>query len=197
MNYTKIKLLNKLYFSYRDISRAFGISAGSGRVAASRLVKSGEIIRVKRDFYILSQRWSSFSLEDRFILANLLQVPSYISLMTALSYYEITTQLQRDFIESVGYYRTKLVEVKESSFNYSKINRKLYFGFAKIKGFFIATPEKAFLDAIYLKSLKKYNFDLTSVDPGKLNMKRIKLISGKYPLLTRKLLLKYGYLKKT
>jgi len=197
MNYTKIKLLSKLYFSYRDISRAFGISAGSGRVAATRLVKSGELTRVKRDFYILSQRWESSSLEDRFILANLLQVPSYISLMTALSYYEITTQVQRDFIESVGYYRTKLVEVKESSFNYSKINRKLYFGFAKIKGFFIASPEKAFLDAFYLKSLKKYNFDLTSVDADKLDMKRIKLMSGKYPLLTRKLLLKYGYLKKT
>ncbi len=196
MNYTKIKLLNKLYFSYRDISRVFGISLGSGRVAATRLVKSGDITRVKRDFYILSQRWGSSSLEDRFILANLLQVPSYISLMTALSYYEVTTQVQPDFLESVGYYRTKLVEVKESSFNYSKINRKLYFGFAKIKGFFIASPEKAFLDAIYLKSLKKYNFDLTSIDFGKLDMNRIKLMSGKYPLLTRKLLLKYGYLKK-
>jgi len=197
MNYTKIKLLNKLYFSYRDISRVFGISAASGRVAATRLVKSGELTRVKRDFYILSQRWDSFSLEERFILANLLQVPSYISLMTALSYYEITTQVQRDFIESVGYYRTKLVEVKGSSFNFSKINRKLYFGFTKIKGFFIATPEKAFLDAIYLKSLRKYNFDLTSIDSDKLDLKRIKLISAKYPLLTRKLLLKYGYLKKT
>jgi len=196
MNYSKIKLLNKFYFSYRDISRAFGISPGSSRVAASRLVKSGDITRVKRDFYVLSQRWSSSSLEERFILANLLQVPSYISLMTALSYYEVTTQLQRDFIESVGYYRTKLVEVKESSFNYSKIKRKLYFGFAKIKGFFIASPEKAFLDAVYLKSLKKYNLDFTSIDSSKLDMKQIKRMSGKYPLLTRKLLLKYGYLKK-
>ncbi len=197
MNYRKIRRLNKLYFSYRDIARAFGISLGSSRVAATRLVKSGDITRVKRNFYVLSQRWNSSSLEDRFILANLLQVPSYISLMTALSYYEVTTQVQPDFIESVGYYRTKLVEVKESSFNYSKINRKLYFGFAKIKGFFIASPEKAFLDAIYLKSLKKYNFDLTSIDFGKLDMNRIKLMAGKYPILTRRLLLKYGYLKKT
>jgi len=196
MNYTKIKLLNKFYFSYRDISRAFGISPGSSRVAASRLVKSGDITRVKRDFYVLSQRWNSSSLEERFILANLLQVPSYISLMTALSYYEVTTQLQRDFIESVGYYRTKLVEVKECSFNYSKIKRKLYFGFAKIKGVFIASPEKAFLDAVYLKSLKKYNFDFTSIDFGKLDMKQVKRMSGRYPLLTRKLLLKYEYLKK-
>jgi len=196
MNYRKIKGLNKLYFGYRDIARVFGISLGSSRVAATRLVKSGDITRVKRNFYVLSQKWNSSSLEDRFILANLLQVPSYISLMTALSYYEVTTQVQPDFIESVGYYRTKFVEVKGSSFNYSKINRKLYFGFAKVKGFFIASPEKAFLDAFYLKSLKKYNFDLTSIDPGKLNIGRIRLMAGKYPILTRKLLLKYGYLKK-
>ncbi len=197
MNYRKIGRLNKLYFSYRDIARAFRISPGSSRVAATRLVKSGDITRVKRNFYVLSQRWNSSSLEDRLILANLLQVPSYISLMTALSYYEITTQVQPDFIESVGYYRTKLVEVKGRSFNYSKINRRLYFGFAKVKGFFMATPEKAFLDAFYLKSLKKYNFDLTSIDSGKLNMDRFRLMAGKYPILTRKLLLKYGYLKKT
>lgn len=196
MNYRKIGRLNKLYFNCRDIARAFGISPGSGRVAATRLVKSGDITRVKRNFYVLSQKWNSSSLEDRFILANLLQVPSYISLMTALSYYEVTTQVQPDFIESVGYYRTKFVEVKGSSFNYSKINRKLYFGFAKVKGFFIAVPEKAFLDALYLKSLKKYNFDLTSIDPGKLDMRRIRLMAGKYPILARKLLLKYGYLKK-
>ena len=196
MNYTKISKLNKLYFSYRDISRAFGISLGSSRVAATRLAKSGDLTRIKRDFYVLSQKWSSSSLEERFILANLIQVPSYISLMTALSYYEVTTQVQRDFIESVGYCRTKLVEVKESSFNYSKINRKLYFGFAKLNGFFIASPEKAFLDAFYLKSLKKYNFDLTSIDFDKLNMKLIASMASKYPVLTRKLLLKYGYIKK-
>ncbi|MBU2034341.1 MAG: type IV toxin-antitoxin system AbiEi family antitoxin domain-containing protein [Candidatus Omnitrophica bacterium] len=196
MNYTKIRQLNKLYFNYRDISRAFRISLGSSRVAATRLVKSGDLTRIKRNFYVLSQKWNSSSLEERFILANLIQVPSYISLMTALSYYEATTQVQRDFIESVVYYRTKLVEVMDSSFNYSKINRKLYFGFVKLKGFFIATAEKAFLDAFYLKSLRKYNFDITSVDFNKLNMKLIVSMAGKYPLLTRKLLLKYGYLKK-
>jgi len=150
MNYTRISRLNKPYFGYRDISRAFGISAASARVTAARLVKSGEIIRIKRDLYLLTQKWDVLSLEEKFPLANLAQSPSYISLMTALSYYEITTQLQRDFIESVGYYRTKLIEAAGTSFNYSKISRRLYFGFIRLKGFFIATPEKAFLDAVYL-----------------------------------------------
>lgn len=196
MNYTKIKQLNKFYFNYRDISRAFGISLGSSRVAATRLVRSGDIIRVKRNFYVLSQRWNSSSLEDRFILANLLQVPSYISLITALSYYEVTTQLQRDFIESIACYRTKLIEVNKSSFNYSKINKNLYFGFTKVRGFFIATAEKAFLDAFYLMSLKKYNFDLSAINFSKLDREPLLAMARKYPVLARRLLVKYGYIKK-
>lgn len=196
MNYTKIKKLNKRYFNYRDIARILGISPESSRVAATRLVKSGVIIRIKRNIYVLSESWTSSSLEDRFVLANLLQVPSYISLMTALSYYEVTTQIQRDFIESVGYYRTKFVEINKSGFNYSKIKKDLYFGFSKNEGFFIAGPEKAFLDAFYLMSLRKYNFDLTSIDFSKLNMARMRAMSKKYPGLTQRLLAKYGYFKK-
>ncbi len=192
MKFSKINRLDKPYFSCQDISRAFGISSGSARVAAARMVKAGEIIRLKRNHYILSQRWNSASLEDRFALANLLQVPSYISLLTALSYYEVTTQVQPGFIESVGLHRTKLIDVQGNAFNYSKINKKLYFGFVRLKGFFIADPEKAFLDAIYLKSLKKYNFDLTSLDLGKLDLDKIKRLSAQYPPLTRGLLKKYG-----
>ncbi|MDD5665663.1 MAG: hypothetical protein PHI09_05735 [Candidatus Omnitrophica bacterium] len=196
MNYLKISKLDKPYFNYRDISRAFGISLDSARVAASRLVKGGELTRIKRDLYVLSQKLGYYSLEEKFILANLLQAPSYISFMTALSYYEITTQLQRNFIESAGYFRTKAIESAGNTFNYNKIKKDLYFGFVKTKGFFIATPEKAFLDVFYLKSLKRYNFDLTSIDINKLNKKNIIKIAKAYPLLTRKLLLKYGYLTK-
>lgn len=196
MNYLKIKKTGRLYFGCGDIAKLLGVTLESGRVAAARLAKSGVLIRVKRNTYLLSERWDSLSIEENFMLANLLQVPSYISLMTALSYYEVTTQLQRGFFESIGCYRTKLVEINNRVFNYNKINKNLYFGFIKTKGFFIASPEKAFLDACYLKSLGKYNFDLTSINSGKLNSVILKEMSRKYPGATRKLLVKYGYIKK-
>ena len=53
-----------------------------------------------------------FDREQKFIIANIYQVPSYISLMTALDYYEITTQMQRDFIESVILKRTVTKEIE-------------------------------------------------------------------------------------
>ncbi len=43
-----------------------------------------------------------------------------------------------------------MVNIKGSIFNYSRIRPNLYFGFVKKDGFFIAGPEKAFLDALYL-----------------------------------------------
>ena len=130
-----------------------------------------------------------------FLLANLGQVPSYISLTTALEYHEVTTQVLRNFVESVGTKRTKEINVNGSVFRYTKIASGLYFGLKKEKGFFITTPEKALLDAFYLMSYGRYSLDISALDTTKLDTEEIKRLSIKFPLKTRKLLKKYGYLK--
>jgi predicted transcriptional regulator of viral defense system len=187
--------IRKLYFGYEDIARVRGISHGSARVTASRYVKQGVLLRLKRNLYVLPQVWSSASQEDRFKLANLGQTPSYISLTTALDYYEITTQMQRDFIESMAVKRTRDIEFNGSVFRYSKINETLYFGFRKEKDFFIATPEKALLDAFYLMSYGRYSLDLSALDADKLDRVAIRSLSSEFPLKTERLLRKYGYLQ--
>jgi hypothetical protein len=186
MKFVELNRINKLYFGYEEISRALGITLQSAMVSANRYVNQGLLVKIKRN-----------NREDKFTLANLVQVPSYISLMTALDYYEITTQLQRDFIESVAVKRTKEREVKNTIFNYTKISTNLYFGFKKEKGFFIATPEKAFLDALYLMSLGRYSFDIDSLDFSKLNGNEIRKSGKRFPAKTRKLLDKNGYFRKT
>jgi len=188
MKYPKLKKIKKLYFGNEDISRILGITPESAWVSAARYVKQGFLVRIKRNLYVLRERWDTLENEEKFMLANLAQVPSYISLMTAMAYYGITTQIQRDFVESIALKWTKEIKIGDSVFNYSKINKKLYFGFVKTKGFFIATPEKAFLDALYLGSLKRYSFDLSSVDFDKMNASKLKKIAGKFPVKTRGLL---------
>jgi predicted transcriptional regulator of viral defense system len=197
MKFVELNRINKLYFGYEEISRALGITLQSAMVSANRYVNQGLLVKIKRNIYVLSEKWKVLDREDKFTLANLVQVPSYISLMTALDYYEITTQLQRDFIESVAVKRTKEREVKNTIFNYTKISTNLYFGFKKEKGFFIATPEKAFLDALYLMSLGRYSFDIDSLDFSKLNGNEIRKSGKRFPAKTRKLLDKNGYFRKT
>ena len=118
-----------------------------------------------------------------------------MSLTTALEYYEITTQVQQDFFESIAVRRTKEFQVNGSVFQYSKINEKLYFGFKKENGFFIAIPEKALLDAVYLMSYGRYALDLSALDPDKVDRQKIKRLSEEFPLKTRIMLKKYGYLQ--
>jgi hypothetical protein len=173
MKYFQLRDIKKLYFGYEDIARILGISQNSAKITAHRYVKQGMLIRVKRNIYILKERWTSFDREQKFIIANIFQVPSYISLMTALDYYEITTQIQRDFIESVVIKRTIRKEIDHTVLNYTKINADVYWGFLKHQEFFVAEPEKAFLDGVYLMSFGRYELDMPSIDFNKLDLEKI------------------------
>ena len=194
MKVIELKKIKKFYFGYEDISRAFGISPASAKITASRYTKQGILLRMKNNMYILREEWNGAGREDKMLLANLGQVPSYISLMTALDYYEITTQMQRDFFESVAVKRSKEIHMNSSVFRYVKLAANLYNGFKKEKDFFIATPEKAFLDAFYLMSYGRYSFDFSSLDTNKLNRTEIERLSRQFPLKTKKMLKRNGYL---
>lgn len=194
MKFIELKKINKFCFGYEDISRALGISAASAKVTASRYTKQEILLRMKRNMYVFRDAWNAAGRNDKFRLANLGQVPSYISLMTALDYYEITTQMQRDFFESVAVKRSKEINIDGSVFRYVKLAKNLYSDFKKEKGFFIASPEKALLDALYLMSYGRYRLDLSSLDAAKFDRREIKRLSRKFPLKTKNMLKKYGYL---
>lgn len=72
---------------------------------------------------------------------------------------------------------------------------KLYFGFKKEKEFFIATPEKALADAFYLMSYGRYALDVSALDSEKLNRDKILRLGMEFPLKTKNMLKKHGYLK--
>jgi predicted transcriptional regulator of viral defense system len=174
MRISELKKIKKLYFSCDDIAAALGISSASAVVTASRYLKQGYIVRFKRNIYILEDVWRSFRDGEKFVLANIGQTPSYVSLMTAIAYYGLTTQVRRGIIESVSIRKTGSLEVKDMVFTYSRIKEPLYGGFKKEDGFFIATPEKAIADAVYLKSLGRYDLDLGSIEWSRVDMKELR-----------------------
>ncbi len=181
MKYNDLKKIKNLYFAYQDVAKILSIAEDSARVLCTRYVKQKYFIRLKRNFYILKERWDSITSNQRMELANILQVPSYISLMTALSFYEYTTQVQQKFIESISLYRTFTKDIEGTIFNYSKIKKDLYFGFSKKNNIFIASPEKAFIDSIYLNYLGKYNLDINSLNLEKIDRKSCENILKTYP----------------
>jgi predicted transcriptional regulator of viral defense system len=197
MKLNELRRIQKVYFGYEELARALGISLDSARVAASRYVKQGLLIRIKRNLYMLREVWQASGKEEKFLIANMGQVPSYISLTTALDYYDITTQIQRNIYESISVHRTKEIWINDNLFNYTKISSKLYFGFIKTNGFFIAIPEKALLDAFYLTSMGRYAIDISAIDISKFNIQKLKKLSDDFPQKTKTYLRANGYLPTT
>jgi predicted transcriptional regulator of viral defense system len=160
------------------------------RVLCTRYIRNGFFIRLKKNFYVLTERWENFSKEDFLKISNFLQVPSYISFLTALSLYEVTTQVQRDYFESVSLKRSVRFNIEGVTFSFYKLKKKYYFDFIKKDDIFIATKEKAFIDSVYLYSFGKYKIDFSSLDLDKLDKNKIKKILKLYPQKTKNIVRK-------
>ena len=63
----------------------------------------------------------------------------------------------------------------------AKLKNDFYFGFSKKNNIFIASPEKAFIDSLYLSYLGKYNLDLSSLNLEKIDRKSCENILKRYP----------------
>lgn len=186
MDYNELqKLSGRLYFTAGDVAELLNLKTSSARVLCTRYAKKGIFLRLKRNFYVLDQSWKGYSREDKLKIANFLQVPSYISFMTALSLYEVTTQVQRDFFESASLKRSVRFDQKDTVFTYYKLKRQYYFDFIKREDIFIATREKAFVDAVYLCSFGRYAVDFDSLDMAKLDRDRIRTITTVFPAKTK------------
>jgi len=140
-NIEKLQELSKnAYFTLDDVAQTFGLQQDSARVFCSRYVKKGLLVRLKNNLYTTSWKWENLTRDDFFIIANIMQVPSYISLMSALAYYEVTTQAQQSYQESIGQKRSIVYNVRQAVFSYVKMQRPYYNGFVKTDGFL--SPQK-------------------------------------------------------
>ena len=179
-------LKEKPYFTTGDVALAAGITEASAHVLCSRYATRGIFVKLKKNFYVLEQNWERYALQDFFRLANFIQVPSYISCMSALSFYGVTTQVQQGWIESIALKRSVRFEARGNVFSYYKIKKEYYSGFEKKEHFFIAFKEKAFIDTAYLSSFGKYPMDVSSIDTECLDKTLIKRMIEPYPPRTQK-----------
>jgi len=116
----------------------------------SQLVRSGQLIKVRRGLYLDSQD-TSYSMKT---LANLICFPSYLSFEYALCYYQMIPE-QVEIYTSASFNKTKnkTFHTPIGTFVYYYLNPSVYpFGITRLeeKGqpFLIATKEKAILDTL-------------------------------------------------
>lgn len=129
----------------------------------ARLVKKGELIRLKNGFFLIAEKVANSPLPFEQI-ANLLYGPSYLSLEWALSYYGMIPEGVY-VVTSVSAGKAKTFKTPVGTFEYVSLSHNRYsIGIDQLENsagrFLIATPEKALADLVHLKSKNLSSDDL-------------------------------------
>lgn len=153
----KLKSLNMLVFTPREFQDIFAVSKNTASVFLSNNINSNLFVKLRNSFYILKDTRPSLSL-----IANRLYRPSYISLESALSFYEIIPETVYG-ITSVSTKATREFASEIGIFSYQKIKKEAFIGYQlkNVHGenIFIADAEKALADYLYFVDLKKVSLN--------------------------------------
>jgi len=123
------------------------------RLQMSRWVAAGKLIQLRRGLYALAPAWRKVE-PHPFVVANALQRGSYVSLQSALAFHGVIPEHVAR-VTSVGPSRSETVRNALGSFQLNHLNSRLSFGYTRIEVAarqlaFVARPEKALLDLVYL-----------------------------------------------
>jgi predicted transcriptional regulator of viral defense system len=124
------------------------------RVQMSRWVKAGHLIPLKRGIYLFAPHFQKV-VPSPYLVASVLTSPSYVSLEKALEFHGLIPEAVFT-MTSVTTKRPGLFETPLGKFEYSHVRSCLFWGYSSVtfngQMGFMAHPEKALLDLIYLRS---------------------------------------------
>ena len=123
-----------------------------------RWQEQGLIVKLKRGIYLLNENDRKIQ-PSRSFIANQLYMPSYVSLEYALNFYGLIPEKVAD-VTSVTTKKTTRFSAQKGTFIYQHVKPGAFRGFKTFKDeagltFFMALPEKAIVDFIYL-NLEKF-----------------------------------------
>jgi len=147
-----------------QLGKQLGLADSTVDTYISRFLKYKEILQLKKGLYTSSDFFSKnkTDISYSFYLANIIRTPSYVSLWSALQFYNLTTETIYS-ITSVTPKVTRNYTTKAGSFTYKSIKKGLFSDFSLMQGkvtdeqmtrldFFIASPAKALFDLLYFKT---------------------------------------------
>ncbi|MBI5166500.1 MAG: hypothetical protein HY998_01990 [candidate division NC10 bacterium] len=113
-------------------------------------------------------------------VASALYLPNYLSFESALSRYGILNLVPYT-ITFATTRKTRRFTVEGRDAEFRQIKRALFWGYEMKGGIYVARPEKAFLDQIYLVVRGKASIDPDELNLKGLSIKRLRVYSKKFP----------------
>ena len=115
-------------------------------------VKTGKLYQLRRGVYAKDKNY------DKLELATKIYTPSYVSFETVLAQVGVIFQYYRQIF--VASYLSREITIDDQAYSYKKIKDTVLtnsLGIETKENYSIASPERAFLDILYL--YKDYHFD--------------------------------------
>jgi hypothetical protein len=152
----------KTVFSFKDIVLLWGDSGSAARVRINYYLKNNDLYHIRQGLYAKDKNY------DKYELATRIFTPAYVSFETVLGQNGVTFQYYSQIF--VASYLTREIKIDGQKYSYRKIKNSILTNSTGIKNeenYSTATPERAFLDVLYLN--KDYYFD----NPSGLNWEKI------------------------
>lgn len=183
----KLKASREAVFSFSDMFKILNKPKAYAKILINRLSKR-ELTRLEKNKYALRGT-------NPFLVASNLIFPSYISLISAYSYYGLTTQLPRIFYV-ITLRQRKPLSYEGNFIRFIKFKASRFFGFKREvlenKFFFVAEVEKAVIDSLYLPEYCNISETFFAIKNASLNLE--KLIAFAKRMESKALLARLGYL---
>jgi hypothetical protein len=123
------------------------------RLQLSRWVKAGKLIQLRKGLYTLTQPYRKVAAHP-FVIANAMKKGSYVSLQSALAFYGMIPE-HVPTVMSTTTQRPEQVDTPLGRFFFRHIKKEWFYGYRQTdlgqdQRAFVAVPEKALLDLVYL-----------------------------------------------
>lgn len=167
--------LGKPYYTISDFEKILLQKRQSLYVALTRLNKTGVLRRLQNNVYVFALQ--KIDIEK---IANQLYYPSYLSFETALSRYGIVSQIPYTLTMAAPM-RSKKMQLGDVSVEFRQIKKELFFGYNLVNGVFIAEPEKALVDQLYMTAIGRGTLETDELNLKNISFSKLKKIAAKFP----------------
>ena len=175
-----LRQFNKSFYTVSDLEKITGLPRTSLYVALRRWQVSGIIERVAQGIYL--PMGGNLSIEN---LAAQLYLPNYLSFESALARHGILNLIPYTLTFATTR-KTRKYTLHKQDVEFRQISPELFFGFEMRNGNYIASPEKAFLDELYLISRGKAALDFDEMNIMKMSPRLLRKYAKRFPVYVRR-----------
>jgi len=169
----------KNFFTLSDLEKVTSLKRESLKVALTRWAKNRVLERAAPGVYVVEGH-----IPPPEVIAQQLYFPSYLSFESALNRSGILNLVPYT-LTFATFRKTKTITVLGREVVYRQIKKDLFFGFEMRGNIYVAEPEKALLDLIYLSVLGKASLPLEELNFASINLKKMLDYAERFPQRVR------------